>query len=69
MDRAAELVPYFKSAYRTRVVVVPHNPSGRLLHWLEQAGADVILPIPFTLEQFGCLVGSCVSQPCLVPGT
>lgn len=69
IDRAAELVPYLKQTYHKPVAIVAGRYSGAALHWLEQAGADVILPMPFTLEQFADLVGSCVpSRPVGAPG-
>lgn len=67
--RAAELVPYLRQVYGARIVVVPGFVDGCLLHWLEQAGADVILPTPFTLEQFTDLVGTCLpAGPIGIPG-
>jgi hypothetical protein len=69
IDRAAELVPYFRQTYQARIVLVAARPCSLDLHWLEQAGADVILPTPFTLEQFTDLVSTCLAvRPAGVPG-
>ena len=69
LNRAAELVPYFRQTYRARIAIVAARPHSLDLHWLEQAGADVILPTPFTLEQFADLVGTCLTaRPVPVTG-
>lgn len=68
IDRAAELVPYLKLTYHKPIVAVAGRYTSAALHWLEQAGVDVILPMPFTLEQFADLVGACLdSQPAPAP--
>jgi hypothetical protein len=67
IDRAAELVPYLKLTYRKPIVAVAGRYTSAALHWLEQAGADVILPMPFTLEQFADLIGVCLDSQSATP--